>query len=826
MSRLLYPFAVSLLLASSSAFALEVKLTVSDIAGVARKGGTVRSGVPFAKGAVKDLKKLAVSAGGKKIPAQFRQLAKWSDGSVRWALLDCIVDVPAKGKLALVLTDGGGNPAPGKSVKVTDTGGQITISTGPLTAVIDRKNFNLFKSVKIDGKEVVTAAGKGLVVYAPGDKKTVTRTVRRRKITETVYGPGKPTPAGAPDLVKIEDPGPVRATVMLRGKFPGMHNGLLGYTARISAFAGQKFLKVRVWLENNGQHGYSSRKKREPVEWFVFDAMSVELGLAGAPSAECEGVKSSGKFKVFQTCKNATHYSKPAHGWTNFEYTITGGGAPKKGKRTDGVVTLSGGAKMTTAIRHFWENYDKAIEIDGQTLKMWLWPAEGIWPRNFSQHACPGYANGQIHPLRIKGLYNYPGSVHKSGEMIFDFSGRKGAESSAELSQPLFALASADYYASTEAAPGLFAPPETMTGDNECDQKLTAWTNMARSVADPESKSSIWHARTTQNKKGNAFMDGYWYGWMEFGDLSNPGSGYTSLHYDWPWVVSVNLMRTGDIKFLRLADEMVRHRVEVDQQWSDRALEHTRGFQRSGYGYRQFHTARFTGGHPSVAGTWLAGPVLYYMLTGDAKTKEAIDRTAKYIEPAWKRMETSKHYGTRVSLGNMQMAARSIFSYCSLYAIDGEKKWLDEALSLFNRRVMPKYKGAGPHMHARQQIRSQSYSRDDIKYCYSIQAFCLLQHYTGDKTVLKVLTAGCDKDFPENFFDAPLFLADLHAFVALKTGKSDYADDAVEHWIEASPESKLQPVFLPNNSKWTERKAMHLRAGHLLQYYFWKKGKK
>ncbi|MHC4916286.1 MAG: hypothetical protein ACYTGB_12420, partial [Planctomycetota bacterium] len=72
----------------------------------------------------------------------------------------------------------------------------------------------------------------------------------------------------------------------------------------------------------------------------------------------------------------------------------------------------------------------------------------------------------------------------------------------------------------------------------------------------------------------------------------------------------------------------------------------------------------------------------------------------------------------------------------------------------------------------------------------------------------------------------PLFLADLHAYAALKAGKEDYADDAIEHWIEASPESKSVPVFLPNNSKWSSRRAMHLRTGHILQYYFWKKGKK
>jgi hypothetical protein len=585
-----------------------------------------------------------------------------------------------------------------------------------------------------------------------------------------------------------------------------------------------------VWLENHGQHGYYYRGKTQPTEWCEIDGMAVELGLGlgGSASAECDGVKSSGKFKVYQYCKNATHYSKPAYGYKLLEYRITADGKElKKGHHTEGVVTLSGGGgKLVAAVRNFWENYEKAIELDGSKLKVWLWPPEGRWPRRFYDHHCPGYARGQIMPLWKIGVYNLPGSVHKGYELMLDFSGRDAAASAAELSRPLFALAGPDHYAATEAAPVVFAPPSVRTDDDECNAKIDAWLNMTRSVADPKSKYSIWHGRTTREKRGNAFTDGYWYGWMEFGDLAIPGIGYASLHYDWPLIMNMGLMRTGDPGFLRLVTEMMRHRVDVDQQWSDRALEPFRGFPRPGYGYTQYHCARFTGPHPNVDNTWLAGTVLYYMLTGDAKTRECIDRVAKAIPPAWERMAKSKSYGTRVKLGDMQMAARSMNSACAMYALTAEKKWLDFALKLFRQRVIPKWKGLGPHLHARQQIRSQSYTRDDIKYCYSIQALCQLHHLTGDKKLFELLKAGCDKDFPENWFDAPLFLADLHAYVALKSGQANYAEDAVEHWIEGSPESKCYPVFLPNNSQWSRRAGMHMRTGHWLQYYFWKKGKK
>ena len=801
---------------TGSACGLEVKLTVRDDAKVARRPGMVTSGVPFAKGAMKDVSRLSVSAGGRTIPAQFARIARWEDDSVRWALMDTQVEVPAGGAAELVLRDDGANRPPARPVKVIDAPDGVTISTGPLELTIDKKRFNLFKSLKIDGKEVVGPAGTELVIYKAGGGTVV---------------------AGPPQVVRVEQPGPVRAVVMLRGRFGEVHNGLMGYTVRLTAYAGQRFVKLRVWIENHGQHGYAPREKPYKPEWFAFDGIAVEMGLALGErlTAECEGVRAAGRFKVLQICKplqRKDRYLKVGYRYKDMEYTITSGGKLlKKGPRTDGVVSITGSeGGLTVAVRHFWQNYEKAIELEGNLLNIWLWPLEGQSPRPYWDpgHYCPGYAKGMMLPLVKKGLYNMPGSVHKGYEIIFDFSGRDPKETAAELSRPLFALAPAEYYAATEAAPGLFAPPGVRTDDPECNAKLDAWMRMTRSVADPASSSSIFFARRDRRcDYGTPWSCGFWYGWMDFGDLAVPGSGSVSLHYDWPWVMMVNLMRTGDLNFLRLGTEMVRHRVEIDQQWSDRALPQYRGFQRSGYTYAHFHCARFTRGQPSVTTTWLAGVVLYYMLTGDAKTYECIQRTVKYMPAAWERIFASDDWYTRRIPGDMQAVARTIFTYCSMYDLTGQRHWLDKALMMFRRCVLPKAKNYGPHLHERKQIRSQDYTRDDVKYCYSIQAFCLLHHLTGEKRVLALLKAGCDAEFPENFFDAPLYLADLHAYVALKTANRDYLDDAVDHWISAFPESKCPPVYLPSNSQWSRRKAMMLRAGHLLQYAFWKwpKGK-
>jgi PcRGLX-like N-terminal RIFT barrel domain/PcRGLX-like protein central beta sandwich domain len=809
-TRILAYFSVALALAllvgdPGRGWALEEKLSVRETAGVGRRGGTVTSGLPFARGVIKDVQRLSVSVGGKVIPAQFLVLARWDDGSVRWALLDCQVDVGAGAATSLVLRDDGKNRAPASPVMVKAAGKVFRISTGSLSLLTGSAEGGLFKSVKIDGRELLTSAGRGLVIRKAGGGECV---------------------AGAPEEVKIEQAGPMRSTVMLRGKFPGIHNGLLGYTVRITVFAGQKFVKVRVWLENRGAYGYAASRKAKPrPQWLAFDGLSMEmgLGLGQELTAECQGVSAAGKFKVLQYCKPTAPGSSQgtrSSSFKDFEYRITGGkgdGQLKKGQRTDGVVVLRGkSGGLTAAVRHFWQNYEKAVELDQGKLQIWLWPSEGQYPR-----ATGVSKRDPLKSMVRKGLYQLPGSVHKGHEVILDFSGRTPQETSAELSQSLFSFASAAYYASTDAAPGIFAPPGVSTGDGDCDQKFTAWLKMARSSVKAENNSGLIHARRTSRH-------GFWYGWMDFGDLFLPGSAAVSLHYDWPWIMAINAMRNGDPALMRMTDEMVRHRIEIDQQWSDSEAvpEDFRGMQRAAGGSAHFHGGGFSRNPPDIGSTWLPGVVLYHMLTGDLKARECAVRGSEAVLRFWKTAPKSKSWYTRRKMGNMQICARSIFTFCAMNDLTADKKWLENALDIFRKRVVSKWKWCGSHLHDVQQIQSQSYTRDDIRYCYSIQALCLLHHRTGDKHLFELLKVGCDREFPDNFFDAPLFLADLYGYVALKTGNTDYGEDGAELWLEASPESKCPPVYTPDNTKWTERSAMYLRAGHVLQYYFWKQGLK
>jgi len=816
---LLFSLGCVLTVSAAAAEAMEVRLQVQESAQVGRSPAVITTGVPFARGAVRDVRKLAVSVGGRPVPAQFIRTVPWEDGSVRWALMDVQVDVPAGGKVELLVSDSGANPAPAQPVTVEDGAEAVRVSTGPLQFVVNKRKFNLFESITVDGKEQVTSAGRGLVVLKED---------------------GQAVAAGPPSDVKVEQAGPLRTIICVKGKFPGVHKDLLGYTARISAFAGRKHVKVHVWLENRGGMGYftpkdfNRRAQESPrnFDWLLLKGMAVELGLGlgGSVTARCEDAEGTGRLKVLQTCLHSRTKKKntsqgPFYTWKDLEYTITSGEKElKRGHLTDGVVALKGerGA-LTAAIRDFWQNYEKAVELDGTTLRLWLWPTEGQWPRPFYWLY---YAIDKIvDSARKDGLYLLQGGVHKGHEFILDFSGRDAKESLAELSAPLWALASAEYYAATEAAPGLFAPPAVRTADADCNAKLDAWMRMTRSMADRENPAGLWRARQVSDFFQSYGHPGssYWFGWMDYGDLSVPGHGHVGLHYDWPWITLLGAMRTGDAGFLGLATAMTRHRIDVDQLWSDRDLPRFRGLQRGGGSWTSYHCARLYA-PPSASRNWIAGVVLYYMLTGEPKALECCRRNAEGLKTAWGWIHKTKPWAG--PQGDMAANAWSMSSYCAMYKLTGDGKWLDEALSLFKKNVVPKWKDLGPLLHdPARQIRSQDYIQEDVKYCYSIASFCELHHLTGDEELFTMLKEGCEQEFPESFFDAPLFVADLYAYVGLKTGKAEYLTRAADSFATAFPESRCPPVFLPGNSTWSRTSAMMLRTGHLLQYANWKMGR-
>src|SRR5882724_1498236 len=91
--------------------------------------GPVTCGIPWPRGALHDLSRLALrDARERRIPLQARVLDRWPDGSVRWVLLDWHAEVEAA-PYRLGVADYEPLP-PQYAVRVQANGTAVTVETG------------------------------------------------------------------------------------------------------------------------------------------------------------------------------------------------------------------------------------------------------------------------------------------------------------------------------------------------------------------------------------------------------------------------------------------------------------------------------------------------------------------------------------------------------------------------------------------------------------------------------------------------------------------------------------------------------------------------
>jgi SAM-dependent methyltransferase len=264
----------------------------------------------------------------------------------------------------------------------------------------------------------------------------------------------------------------------------------------------------------------------------------------------------------------------------------------------------------------------------------------------------------------------------------------------------------------------------------------------------------------------------------------------------------------------------------VNELWSDRDAPLASKLQRGDYNFSGSHCARLCwlgrGDIFNPYAFFLAGTMLHYMITGEPKALECCRRNADGLKAVWDWVAKDKPYGGPHYSNSV--TGWSILAFCNMYDLTADRKWLDEALKIFRAHVVKKWQEYGPFLHdPTGQIQSQEYVQEDSGYCYSIAPLCELHRRTGDEQIMKLLKEGCEKSFTEGFFDAPRFLADLYAYVGMKTGNKELLEKAADQWASGFPLSKCPPVFVPDNINWSYSAAMTLRAGHVLQYAHWKK---
>src|SRR5262249_26526852 len=156
---------------------------------------------------------------------QFRTLGTWPDGSVKWALVDAVTDVPGGGiSSALELIGGAGHSAPPDVGR--EAGNGITLDTGAVKATVLKAGFNVFDTVSIDGQDIVAPHQSAGILGLDADGLLV-------------------VPKPSTVSVVLEENGPARAVVRAEGTLTSQSGAdIVDFTCRITARAHSPDLQV------------------------------------------------------------------------------------------------------------------------------------------------------------------------------------------------------------------------------------------------------------------------------------------------------------------------------------------------------------------------------------------------------------------------------------------------------------------------------------------------------------------------------------------------------------------------------------------------------
>lgn len=301
----------------------------------------------------------------------------------------------------------------------------------------------------------------------------------------------------------------------------------------------------------------------------------------------------------------------------------------RAGRRSVGVAVTGGGGSdggdaLGLMVERFWQNAPKALSVHDEVVVLDLFPEGAGGPVHRGQYGTR--TDGPVD-VRSTRAHRFEGARAKTTRFVLAAS-----ESSATaLRDELLARVDRALHATPSPtdiiATGAVGYPFVAAGRK--DRASARFDRLLRtfvddSAADPQpSLGAVGLTRFME--RGGTYGEQVFYGWFHFGDIAW-GDGFCSLHYDWPFVMLLSYLRTGDVRFFERGRDMVRHRVDIDQDHDRLSDVRQRGGQFYEKGF--FHGNYY---HPSASHTWAHGPILWHLLTGDETALEAARLNGEFL---------------------------------------------------------------------------------------------------------------------------------------------------------------------------------------------------
>jgi hypothetical protein len=636
----------------------------------------VTFGVPFPKGILASGTTLRLVAGRESVPLQTRVLDHWSDGSIRWILIDARLNVHGLDPASCELTVDG---APvierdAHALVIDESGGRVVVDTGRARFVCGLSAFP-FESVATSYGETLDAGRSGLqVVRSDGARGRV-------RFTQ----------------VALDERGPLRSVVRWTGQVDGDDGQRwLDLKAEAHFFAQSPVVRLALTVRNphRAVHPGNFWELGDGGSLLLQD-VSLSLGLPAATGREITDIGCSidrgarlnwapADVDVYQESSGGAQWRSRAHVNREGEvplqrrgYVLRTGQTLHAGDRATPVVVLRRGPlTLAATAEYFWENFPRSASADTNGLRLGL----------FS----PKYPD----PIELQG------GEQKTHEWAVAFGDDEVSDIPLGWCRsPVVVHARPDWYCESGAL-GRIDP---------CSVSCPHETLIAQAVDGPDTFPA-------KRERIDEF------GWRNFGDIyadheavfhegPEPLVSHYNNQYDAIGGFAYQFFRTGDVRWWLQMRELAAHVVDIDlyhttedkAAYSQGLFWHTFHYVEAG---RSTHRAYpqapgVPGGGASNEHNYNAGLALHHFATGSAATRAAAVQLARWVVQADDGGQTVFRWLDRGPTGGASSTAdvlyhgpgrgpgNSIVALLNGYRLTGDEALFSKAEELVCRCIHP-----------------------------------------------------------------------------------------------------------------------------------------